>query len=58
MHLSLRLAFARTDCTPMTHCVPMGRNSLNSEIFNLFFYIFENVFFAVRSYRAIDTESI
>ena len=27
MHLSLRLAFARTDCTPMTHCVPMGRNS-------------------------------
>ena len=29
MHLSLRLAFARTDCTPMTHCVPMGRNSWN-----------------------------
>ena len=27
MYLSLRLAFARTDCTPMTHCVPMGRNS-------------------------------
>ena len=27
MHLSLRRAFARTDCTPMTHCVPMGRNS-------------------------------
>ena len=22
--MSLRLAFARTSCTPMTHCVPMG----------------------------------
>ena len=29
MHLSLRLAFARTDCTPMTHCVPKGWNSWN-----------------------------
>ena len=33
MHLSLRLAFARTDCTPMTHCVPMGRNSWNFWVF-------------------------
>ena len=33
MHLSLRLAFARTDCTPMTHCVPMGRNSWNFQAF-------------------------
>ena len=33
MHLSLRLAFARTDCTPMTHCVPMGRNSLDYGFF-------------------------
>ena len=22
--MSLRLTFARTSCTPMTHCVPMG----------------------------------
>ena len=27
--MSLRLAFARTSCTPMTHCVPMGWNSWN-----------------------------
>ena len=27
--MSLRLAFARTDCTPMTHCVPKGWNSWN-----------------------------
>ena len=33
MHLSLRLAFARTDCTPMTHCVPMGRNSCGFKVF-------------------------
>ena len=33
MHLSLRLAFARTDCTPMTHCVPMGRNSCGFRVF-------------------------
>ena len=33
MHLSLRLAFARTDCTPMTHCVPMGWNSWNFWVF-------------------------
>ena len=33
MHLSLRLAFARTSCTPMTHCVPMGRNSSVSRHF-------------------------
>ena len=26
-YMSLRLAFARTGCTPMTHCVPMGWNS-------------------------------
>ena len=32
MHLSLRLAFARTDCTPMTHCVPMGRNSCGFKV--------------------------
>ena len=35
MHLSLRLAFARTDCTPMTHCVPMGRNSWNFWVFRV-----------------------
>ena len=34
MHLSLRLAFARTDCTPMTHCVPMGRNSCGFKDFS------------------------
>ena len=33
MHLSLRLAFARTDCTPMTHCVPMGLNPLGALLF-------------------------
>ena len=27
--MSLCLAFARTDCTPMTHCVPKGWNSWN-----------------------------
>ena len=27
--MSLRLAFARIDCTPMTHCVPKGWNSWN-----------------------------
>ena len=31
--MSLRLAFARTDCTPMTHCVPMGWNSWNFWVF-------------------------
>ena len=38
MHLSLRLAFARTDCTPMTHCVPMGRNSWDFKDFLCFHY--------------------
>ena len=38
MHLSLRLAFARTDCTPMTHCVPMGRNNWFSGLFEPFWY--------------------
>ena len=38
MHLSLRLAFARTDCTPMTHCVPMGRNSWDDWLFCHFIY--------------------
>ena len=33
--MSLRLAFARTDCTPMTHCVPMGRNSWNFWVFRV-----------------------
>ncbi len=31
--MSLRLAFARTDCTPMTHCVPIGRNSWPVRVF-------------------------
>ena len=38
MHLSLRLAFARTDCTAMTHCVPMGRNSWDDWLFRHFIY--------------------
>ena len=38
MHLSLRLAFARTDCTPMTHCVPMGWNSWDDWLFRHFIY--------------------
>ena len=33
--MSLRLAFARTSCTPMTHCVPMGWNSWNFWVFRV-----------------------
>ena len=33
--MSLRLAFARTSCTPMTHCVPMEWNSWNFWVFRV-----------------------
>ena len=37
--MSLRLAFARTSCTPMTHCVPMGWNSWNFWAFRSGIYL-------------------
>ena len=39
MHLSLRLAFARTDCTPMTHCVPRGETVETSGLFALISFL-------------------